>query len=62
MFHESAAESAALVNRDTNIESAGVYIDVMGPFYHLREGVLSDKLFTQRYFLVVATSLTSRQT
>jgi hypothetical protein len=39
MFHESVAEPAELVNRDTNIESAGVYTVVMGPFCHLREDV-----------------------
>ena len=37
MFHESAVESAALVNRDTNIESVDVYTVVKGPFRHLRK-------------------------
>jgi len=37
MFHESVVEPAALVNRDTNVESAGVYTVVKGPFCHLRE-------------------------
>jgi len=65
MFRESVVETAALVNRDTNIESACIYTVFTEPFCLLRKedwsSLMADKLLTQRYFLVVAMTSKSRQ-